>query len=167
MKKITSSVSAEDQTFIRNFVFGAEDSLVSTVGLLSGVAIAGVARPTLVLTGVVLIFVEAFSMGIGSYLSEAITHDENHGERRISMDAAFIMLGSYIVAGLIPLLPYFFWEGITGLSISISCSLLALALLGIISSRLSRTNVRRNTVRMILLGGSAIAVGIIVSFFVK
>lgn len=160
-------VSANDQTFIRNFVFGAEDSVVSTVGLLSGVAIAGVPQPTILLTGIVLIFVEAFSMGIGSYLSEAITHDENHGQRRISIDAALIMLGSYIVAGLIPLFPYFFMSGPAGLALSIGCSLAALAVLGIVSSRLSHTNIRRNTIRMILLGGSAIAVGIIVSFFVK
>ncbi len=167
MSKGLAPVSANDQTFIRNFVFGAEDSLVSTVGLLSGVAIAGVPRPTLILTGIVLIFVEAFSMGMGSFLSEAITRDENSGQRRISIDAALIMLGSYIVAGLIPLLPYFFLSGKSGVVLSISCSLVALAILGVISSRLSRTNIRRNTIRMVLLGGSAIAVGIIVSFFVK
>ncbi len=159
--------SLNDQTLIRNFIFGAEDSLVSTVGLLSGVAIAGVARPTIVLTGIVLVCVEAFSMGIGSYLSESITRNENTGEREISIKAAFIMLGSYIIAGLIPLGPYFFFAGKTGLSWSIVCSLIALVILGITSSRLSRTNVGKNTLRMVLLGGSAIAIGIVVSLFVQ
>lgn len=56
--------------YVRTFVFGVEDSLVSTVGLLSGLAIAGAARGTIILSGVTLIFVEAFSMGIGSLLSE-------------------------------------------------------------------------------------------------
>jgi VIT1/CCC1 family predicted Fe2+/Mn2+ transporter len=50
--------------YLRNFIFGVEDSLVSTVGLLSGVAVAGVASRTILLTGVVLIFVEAFSMAV-------------------------------------------------------------------------------------------------------
>ncbi len=167
MSKRSTAVTADNQTFIRNFVFGAEDSLVSTVGLLSGVAIAGVPRPTLILTGIVLIFVEAFSMGVGSYLSEAITSNETNGQRRISINAALIMLGSYVVAGLIPLFPYFFLTGTAGIVLSISCSLAALGILGIVSSRLSRTNIRRNTIRMMLLGGFAIAVGIIVSFFVK
>lgn len=167
MNKRTAFVSADNQTFIRNFIFGAEDSLVSTVGLLSGIAIAGVPRPTLILTGIVLIFVEAFSMGVGSYLSESITSDENSDQRRISISAAFIMLGSYIFAGLIPLFPYYFLAGMLGIVASISCSLAALGVLGVVSSRLSRTNMRRNTIRMILLGGSAIAVGIIVSFLIK
>ncbi len=63
--------SHEDRkVYLRNFVFGVEDSLVSTVGLLSGVAAAGVETKTIVLTGVVLIIVEALSMAVGSYLSE-------------------------------------------------------------------------------------------------
>ena len=56
--------------YMRNLIFGAEDSLVSTVGLLSGIAIGGVPKSAIILTGIVLIFVEAFSMGVGSYLSE-------------------------------------------------------------------------------------------------
>src|SRR3989344_3129963 len=56
--------------YVRNFIFGAEDSLVSTVGLLSGVAIGGVAKVDILLPGMVLIFVEAFSMAVGSFLAE-------------------------------------------------------------------------------------------------
>ena len=47
-----------------------EDSLVSTVGLLSGVAVANVPMTTILLTGLILIFVEAISMAAGSFLSE-------------------------------------------------------------------------------------------------
>jgi len=47
---------------LRNFVFGVEDSIVSTVGLVSGIAIAGLPKTEILLTGAVLIFVEAFSM---------------------------------------------------------------------------------------------------------
>ena len=43
---------------VRNFTFGVEDSLVSTVALLAGIAIANVETKTIVLTGIVLIFVE-------------------------------------------------------------------------------------------------------------
>ena len=54
--------------YLRAFVFGVEDSLASTVGLLSGIAIAGAGRETILMTGIVLIFVEAFSMAIGDFL---------------------------------------------------------------------------------------------------
>lgn len=39
-------------SFLRTFVFGVEDSLVSTVGLLSGIAIAGVSQKA-ILVGIV------------------------------------------------------------------------------------------------------------------
>ena len=57
--------------FLRNTVFGVEDSLVSTVGLLSGIAATGsVSKSFILLTGIVYISVEAFSMAVGSFLSE-------------------------------------------------------------------------------------------------
>lgn len=159
--------SAATQTIIRNFIFGAEDSLVSTVGLLSGIAIAGVDRPTIILTGAVLICVEAFSMGVGSYLSESITHSDSKTERRTSVEAALVMLVSYLIVGLIPLAPYFFLNGRDGLLWSVIISLFGLLVLGIVGSRLSGTSVRRNTLRMIILGGCAIAIGIAVSLFIQ
>ncbi|KKS05141.1 MAG: hypothetical protein UU58_C0001G0001, partial [Candidatus Nomurabacteria bacterium GW2011_GWA2_41_25] len=36
--------------YVRNFIFGAEDSLVSTVGLLSGIASAGIARKEIIIS---------------------------------------------------------------------------------------------------------------------
>ena len=53
--------------FVRNFIFGVEDSLVSTLGFLAGIAVAGIATRELVTSGIVLILVEAFSMGVGSF----------------------------------------------------------------------------------------------------
>src|SRR3989338_10789579 len=93
-------------SYARNFVFGVEDSLVSTVGLLSGIAIANVPRPTIFLTGVVLIFVEAFSMAVGSFLSEYSAEEYVHRNVvsiRGSVLDGIVMLFAYFVAGFIPL----------------------------------------------------------------
>ena len=93
-------------TYFRNFVFGVEDSLVSTVGLLSGIAIAGVAQKTIFLTGIVLIFVEGFSMAAGSFLSEASAEEYSARQNvspRHSALAGVVMFVSYFVAGFIPL----------------------------------------------------------------
>src|SRR3990167_10071302 len=98
--------------FLRNLVFGVEDGLVSTVGLLSGIAIAGAPRGTIFLTGGVLIFVEAFSMAAGSLLSEASVEEMDGGvdDTRGSLAAGVVMFGSYFAAGLVPLFPYIFFE---------------------------------------------------------
>ncbi|MEK7632915.1 MAG: VIT1/CCC1 transporter family protein [Patescibacteria group bacterium] len=54
---------------VRDVVFGLEDSLVSTLGTITGVAVGTHNTFFVVLTGVVLVFVEAVSMAAGSYLS--------------------------------------------------------------------------------------------------
>lgn len=58
---------------IREVVFGLEDSLVSTLGTVSGVAVGSGEPYVVVLSGVVLVFVEALSMSAGSYLSSKST----------------------------------------------------------------------------------------------
>ncbi len=56
-------------TSVREVVFGLEDSLVSTLGAVSGVAVGSGDVKAVILAGLVLVFVEAISMAAGSYLS--------------------------------------------------------------------------------------------------
>src|SRR3972149_7189236 len=100
---------------MRNFIFGVEDSLVSTVGLLSGVSIAGLSKSSIILTGAVLIFVEAFSMGAGSFLSESSAEEylKEGDSFKKSAGRGIVMFFSYFLAGFVPLLPYILLEGKT------------------------------------------------------
>src|SRR3989339_1706123 len=126
------------KTFIlytRNFIFGAEDSLVSTVGLLAGIASAGMAQKEIIVSGVVLICVEAFSMFVGSFLSERTTEESSPNyqiQKSNSLIAALIMFVSYLLCGLVPLFPYFFISIPQALWWSIGVSLLALVVLGFV-----------------------------------
>lgn len=159
----------ERKTLFRNFIFGVEDSLVSTVGLLSGVAAADTTRRTIVTTGVVLIFVEAFSMAIGTFLSEETADQLNHKKQsRTSLSkAAGVMFVSYLVAGLIPLSPYTFLSGNIAVKVSIIFALGSLVLLGVISARKSRTNIFSKAIEMLILGGLATLVGIAIGSIFK
>ncbi len=60
---------------VRDVVFGLEDSLVSTLGTVTGVAIASHSSFYVVLTGTILVCVEAVSMAAGSYLSSQSAKD--------------------------------------------------------------------------------------------
>jgi VIT1/CCC1 family predicted Fe2+/Mn2+ transporter len=148
----------------RSAVFGIEDSLVSTVGVLSGVAIADVERATIFLTGVVLIFVEAFSMGVGSYLSETSGEayvSRKNGESRTSLKAAAIMFIAYFCSGFIPLSPYVFLSTERALPLSVSASLTALFILGVWSGSMTKGDLLKNGIRMLIIGGAAIGLGIL------
>lgn len=155
-------------TYFRNFVFGVEDSLVSTVGLLSGVAIAGVGRETILLTGIILIFVEAFSMAAGSFLSETSAEEFSTQKRAVhahSFLSGSIMFVSYFVAGFIPLFPYVVFAREIAFPLSIIASVISLFVLGLVSGALSRTSLVRSAFRMTVVGGIAIAVGVTVGSY--
>lgn len=152
-------------SYLRNFVFGVEDSLVSTVGLLSGVSIAGMGARAILITGIILVFVEAFSMAVGSFLSE---HSAEGYLRQTEAPFAppiisgSIMFVSYFFSGLIPLSPYVFLISGIAFWYSIGLSLAALFVLGIIGAELSKTNIWKGGFRMALVGGIAIAVGVVI-----
>lgn len=154
----------------RNFIFGVEDSLVSTVGLLSGVAIADASRSTLFLTGLVLIFVEAFSMAAGSFLSErsaAQFEQKQIVSARHSVIPGLVMFISYFVSGFVPLAPYLLLSTRVAFPVSIICSLTALFVLGVISGKLSKTGLMRNGLGMLFVGGLAIGIGVAVGSLVS
>lgn len=156
--------------YMRNFIFGAEDSLVSTVGLLSGVTIGGVSKTGILLTGVVLIFVEAFSMAVGSFLTEYSAQEYLTGAKvRISnpFSGGVIMFFSYLLTGLIPLWPFMVFDPAQAFWFSIGSSIFGLMLLGIISARVFRISLVRSALRMTIVGAVAIGVGAVIGNMFK
>jgi len=156
---------AKRDTNLRNFIFGIEDSLVSTVGLLAGIAAADLSSSAIITTGLVLIVVEGLSMGIGSFLTEE-TSEEMSGDRVQPAKAAMggiVMLFSYCIAGLLPLAPYAFFPAKIAISVSVTLSLLGLFSLGLGTSLYyHRPNPILRGIKMLLLGGLAVGIGMLV-----
>lgn len=154
--------------YLRTVIFGINDSLVSTVGFLAGISVAGVPRSTIVLTGVIYALVEAFSMAMGDFLSEESAEEymsKSSVNSRSSVIAAVMMFLSSVLAALIPLAPYLLFTDSTALLVSAAASILCLFAVGALSARFSRLPVVWRGARMALLGGAAIAVGIAVGSF--
>jgi VIT1/CCC1 family predicted Fe2+/Mn2+ transporter len=157
------------ELFVRNFIFGVEDSLVSTVGFISGVATGGLSKGNIFLAGMVLIFVEAFSMGVGSYLSEDSAEqfvEKKKDKTNNTIFAAIIMFVSYFVCGMIPLSPYILLPVAQAFPLSNIFSLVALFLLGALSARYFKRNWLIHGIKMMVIGGLAIGAGIVVATFI-
>lgn len=137
--------------------------MVSTVGLLSGIAVAGIPRSTILLTGIVLIFVEAFSMAAGSFLSERSAEEYiKRGDVPASkpLISGIIMFLSYFVSGFVPLFPYLLFSVNQAFVISVLFSLICLFILGLLGAKISRIDIIRRGLRMFIIGGVAIGLGI-------
>ena len=167
MPRISRS-SKDTLVFVRNFIFGIEDSLVSTVGLLSGIASTNVPPRTILLTGAIYIVVEAFSMAVGSFLSEESVGDyaeSGGGSFARSFFGGVVMFVSFVAAGFVPLAPYIFISGSYALPVSMGSSIVLLLILGFGMGVATKTKPFRRGARMAVLGGLAIAIGVLVGKF--
>lgn len=159
-----------NEIYVRNIIFGIADSLVSTVGLLSGIGVSGTPRSAIILTGIVYAFVEAFSMAVGSFLSERSAAD--YRAKAETSDAqpvigGTVMFISFVLASFIPILPYFLQNLTLAFWLSIGSSIAALFVVGIVIAKFSKISLITHGLRMALLGGAAIMIGVLVGKMIK
>lgn len=155
--------------YLRTIIFGVTDSLVSTVGLLAGIDVAGAPHSTLALTGIVYAFVEAFSMAVGNYLSEESAEEydaQGAVNSRTAFSGAVIMFVVFVLAAFIPIVPYLIWNTWIALAGSVISSIVALFIVGMLSGRVAKLSMLSRGLRMALLGGAAIIIGAIVGIVV-
>jgi VIT1/CCC1 family predicted Fe2+/Mn2+ transporter len=154
---------------IREIVFGLEDSLVSTLGAVTGIAAGTQNAYIVILSGLVLISVEAVSMAAGSYLStksaagvEATlaTKRSHRGGHlpTLPLRAAVVMGISYAFGGLFPIAPYFFVPVASAFVPSLLLTAAALFGTGYWTAHLTHRNPVQSGVEMV--GVSLLAAGI-------
>lgn len=100
-----------DSAFVmRNLVYGIEDSLISTTGVVVGMSLAGIPDTTVITSGIILVLVESLSMAFGSFVSEdSFLSDATNTSPPWTQVAKYaaVMFGAYVAAGALPMLPFF------------------------------------------------------------
>jgi len=144
-------------------MFGFNDALVSTTGVIVGVAAGTGNKEIVILAGIVTILVEALSMGSGQYLSSRSAHQLEKSESfKMPFISGVIMLLSYFVAGLVPLLSVIVFPIEYSLFVAIGASLSALLVLGYAKGRLVGESPLRSALEVFIIGGVATTIGLVV-----
>lgn len=159
-----SKIKNIHEDYLRSIVFGFQDALVSTTGVIVGVAIGTQNKHIVILAGIVTIMVEALSMGAGQYLSEKSVHqldkDGRHTDNLIF--GGMLMWLSYTLGGLIPLLPILIFPINIAPQVSIPAALLGLFVLGYLKGKLVKVSPIKSALEMVILGGLTTTIGLIV-----
>jgi VIT1/CCC1 family predicted Fe2+/Mn2+ transporter len=150
------------ESYLRNSVFGFEDGFVSTVGSLVGLAASAPNKSTVIISGLVIIAVEAFSMGVGAYLTEKSAHElsttESHNDNLL-IDSLVMWL-SYMLAGFFVLSPYFINQTTQQSAVySIGLTLIGLFALGFAKGKLVKRHPFKSGLEMMLVASIAIGLG--------
>ena len=95
------------EDYLRSALFGLQDGLVSTTGVVVGISSGLEDRSVIALVAFVAVAVEASSMAAGQYSSEKAVHQADREGRHTDslLAGAAIMFVSYLLAGLVPIVP--------------------------------------------------------------
>src|SRR3972149_1429514 len=84
----------EARSRVREFVFGIQDGLISTVGLLAGMQAAGASRFVILMAGTAAVCSGAFSMSAGAYLSSKA--EKEIFDHELEKEARFVEREPYL-----------------------------------------------------------------------
>jgi len=161
-------VDLDDANTIRAGVFGVQDGIVSTFGLVMGVAGAQVSPEAILIAGLAGAFSGAVSMGAGEYVSVRVQHEliaargVTDGANVHPTRAAAANAGLFVLGAAFPLAPFLALEGLAAVVVSALLSAGSLFATGALLTRLTRRPPWASGLRMLLIGGGAGVLGYLV-----
>lgn len=157
------------EDYLRSILFGLQDGLVSTTGVVVGIATGVQDKPIIILAALVAVTVEASSMAAGQYSSEKAVHQMDKTGKHTDnlLIGAILMFFSYLIAGMIPIIPIVLLDLKNAPLVSIIASFLALFMLGYIKGKFVEHGAFRSAIEMFIIGGIATSIGLIVGHFLK
>lgn len=149
--------------YLQSAMFGFNDALVSTTGVIVGISTGTGNKQVVILAGVVTILVEALSMGSGQYLSSKSAHQLDKSESfRTPVIGGLVMFGAYFLAGLVPLLSIILAPMSYSRYVAIAAALTCLLVLGYVKGKIVGVSPIKSALEVFVIGGIATVVGIVV-----
>lgn len=158
-----------NEDYLRSSLFGLQDGLVSTTGMVVGISIGIENKAVIILASFVTLMVEATSMAAGQYSSEKAVHQLNKTKRHKDdlFIGAVIMFVSYILAGLLPITPTIIFNQPQARIISIIFAFVGLFAIGFIKGKIVNIKPLRSAIELFLIGGIATLVGVVVGSILR
>lgn len=101
----SQTVTAVIRRYLPELVYGANDGIVTTFAIVSGIVGASLSSSAILILGFASLFADGISMAASDILSERSKSDERPSLRDASRHGAATFCG-FIAAGFVPLLAY-------------------------------------------------------------
>lgn len=154
--------------YLRSSLFGFEDALVSTTGMVVGISIGSQNLKFILLAAFVTIAVEAVSMAAGEFLSDEAVHElDKKQQKDDTIFSAAVMFVSYSLGGLIPVIPVMLLPLNQGIIGSIIAAFIGLFILGFVKGKIVNVSQVRSALQMLIIGGIAAIIGVVVGLILR
>ena len=159
--------------YLKDVIYAANDGIITTFAVVAGVAGAALDPAIVLILGVANLLADGFSMAASDYLAtkseeEYLARDGNHVGKTRSKKAATITFFSFVIAGLLPILPYTFLKSPPDVFwVSVVFTGSALFIVGACRARWTGKNWFWSGLEMLLVGGIAAVIAYGAGAFVK
>ena len=156
-------------TFLRDLVYSANDGVITTFAIVAGSQGASLDYKVILILGFANLFADGFSMSSGNYLGvkteveyKAARGEKDNDEGSPLLHGLVTFCG-FLVAGIIPLLPYVFnLPGAFGVStVFVGLTLFSI---GFMRGRVIKNDGLRSGFEMLVVGGFAAVVAYAVGY---
>ena len=157
------------EDYLRSGMFGLQDGLVSTTGVVVGISTGVEDKAIIILASLVAVTVEATSMAAGQYSSEKAVHQmDRTGKHNDSLlIGALIMFLAYFFAGMIPITPTLLLSQPEARIVAVVAALIGLFIVGFIKGHVVKEKPLHSAIELLIIGGLATSIGLMVGHFLK
>jgi VIT1/CCC1 family predicted Fe2+/Mn2+ transporter len=159
---------------IGDLVFGANDGIVTTFAVVSGVTGAALSTRVIIILGVANLLADGFAMGAGNYLGmrseQEYQQNANGFVREGRLHAAghgAAIFGAFVLAGSVPLLPIVLLPQENGFLLSCLATAVALFTVGSLRTFVTRARWFVSGLEMLLVGSLAAAAAYAVGYVLR
>ena len=166
MKKIKSFLHED---YLRSLMFGLQDGIVSTTGVVVGISTGVNNKDIIVLAALVAVMVEASSMAAGQYSSEKAVHQMDKTGRHTDnlYVGALIMFIAYLIGGAFSIIPTIILDQPLARIVAIISSFVGLFIIGYVKGYLVEHRPLRSAVELFIIGSVATIVGVVVGYYLR
>ncbi|MBI2020651.1 VIT1/CCC1 transporter family protein [Candidatus Daviesbacteria bacterium] len=157
------------EDYLRSGLFGIQDGLVSTTGVVIGISAGVEHKAIIILAAFVAVTVEASSMAAGQYSSEKAVHQmDRTGKHTDSLIlGALIMFFGYLLGGMVPIIPTVLFNQPQARIFAILAAFIGLFILGYTKGHLVKVKPLRSALELFIIGAIATTIGLIVGYLFR
>ena len=145
--------------YLPDLVYGANDGIITTFAVVSGVVGASLSERVIVILGLANLVADGFSMGASNYLARRSHPEEDLADSRDALRHGLATILGFVVAGVVPLAAYLLpLNDAAQFPASIGLAGAALFAVGAARTFVTRRGLLRSGVEMLLVGALAAAV---------
>jgi VIT1/CCC1 family predicted Fe2+/Mn2+ transporter len=145
--------------FLPDLVYGANDGIITTFAVVSGVVGAALSNSVIIILGLANLVADGFSMGASNYLARRSDTERDLSERRDAVQHGLATILGFLVAGIVPLVAYLLpLDDDLRFPVAIALAATALFVVGAARTFATKRGLLRSGVEMLLVGALAGAV---------